>query len=236
MVLYLIENLTVKVIQYIPFLFILILGLSSCVEIIDDLSLNADGSGTFKYTVNLSSSKVKINSILALDSLDGRKVPSLDEIKGDVSRLIVAFKSKEGISNVVVDENYDDYLFKVSCDFSSLLDLQNAIKDVIREETKYKDSKEFEHNWLSLENNTLERSVPQITVQKTKELKQSERDLLKEGSYTSITRFTTQIDDYKNKSAMVSKSGMAIMIKTDPYSLLEDHHLLDNTIYLKASE
>ena len=38
-----------------------------------------------KYTVNLSSSKVKIGSILALDSLDGKKVPSLDEIKQKVT-------------------------------------------------------------------------------------------------------------------------------------------------------
>lgn len=47
----------------ILFLFILgiLFGASSCVEIIDDLTLNEDGSGTFKYTVNLSSSKVKLN-------------------------------------------------------------------------------------------------------------------------------------------------------------------------------
>lgn len=223
-----------KVIRYIPFLFLILLSLSSCVEIIDDLSLNADGSGTFKYTVNLSSSKVKINSILALDSLDGRKVPSLDEIKGDINRLVEAFKTKEGVSNVNLDANYEDYLFKISCDFNSLLDLQNAIKEVIKEETSYKDTPELEHNWLSLEKNVLERSVPQITIEKAKEIKQSEKDLLKEGSYTSITRFTQVIEDYKNQNSRVSKNGMAIMVKTDPYSLIEDHHLLDNTIYLKS--
>lgn len=227
-------TLSMKAIRYIPFLFLILLSFSSCVEIIDDLSLNADGSGTFKYTVNLSSSKVKINSILALDSLDGRKVPSLDEIKGDINRLVEAFKTKEGVSNVNLDANYEDYLFKISCDFNSLLDLQNAIKEVIKEETSYKDTPELEHNWLSLENNILERSVPQITIEKAKEIKQSEKDLLKEGSYTSITRFTQIIEDYKNQNSRVSKNGMAIMVKTDPYSLIEDHHLLDNTIYLKS--
>lgn len=227
-------TLSMKAIRYIPFLFLILLSFSSCVEIIDDLSLNADGSGTFKYTVNLSSSKVKINSILALDSLDGRKVPSLDEIKSDINRLVAAFKTKEGVSNVNLDANYEDYLFKISCDFNSLLDLQNAIKEVIKEETSYKDTPELEHNWLSLENNVLERSVPQITIEKAKEIKQSEKDLLKEGSYTSITRFTQIIEDYKNQNSRVSKNGMAIMVKTDPYSLIEDHHLLDNTIYLKS--
>lgn len=223
-----------KALHLIPLLFLMLFASSGCVEIIDDLSLNADGSGTFKYTVNLSSSKVKINSILALDTLDGRKVPSLDEIKADIDRLITAFRAKDGISEVTLDANYDDYMFKISCDFNSLSSLQSAIKDVIREETKYKESPELDHEWLSLNADVLERSVPQITIEKAKEIKQSDKDLLKEGSYTSITRFNKVIDDFKNQNAMVSKNGMAIMLKTDPYSLIEDHHLLDNTIYLKA--
>ena len=63
--------------KFIPFIFLVLFGLSSCIEIIDDLSLKSDGSGTFKYSVNLSSSKIKVNSILALDSIDGKKVPSM---------------------------------------------------------------------------------------------------------------------------------------------------------------
>ena len=35
---------------------------------------------------------------------------------------------------------------------------------------------------------------------------------------------------------MVSKNGMAIMLKTNPYSLIEDQRLLDNTIYLKSDK
>ena len=47
----------------------------------DELTIHDDGSGTLKYAINLSSSRVKVNSILALDSLDGKKVPSIEEIK-----------------------------------------------------------------------------------------------------------------------------------------------------------
>ena len=60
---------------------LLLFIMPSCIEILDDIKFNIDGSGTFKYTVNLSSSQVKLNSILALDSLDGKKVPSLPEIQ-----------------------------------------------------------------------------------------------------------------------------------------------------------
>ena len=57
----------------------LILALSSCVDIWDDIALHADGSGTYKYTVNMSASKVKINSILALDSVDGHYIPDVSK-------------------------------------------------------------------------------------------------------------------------------------------------------------
>ena len=63
------------------FYFLLILLLTSCIEIIEDLKLNSDGSGTFKYSINLSQSKTKTSAILALDSLYGEKVPKISEIK-----------------------------------------------------------------------------------------------------------------------------------------------------------
>lgn len=217
---------------YFVFFGFLILTLTSCVEIIDDLSINADGSGTFKYTVNLSSSKVKINSILALDSLDGKKVPSLDEIKAQITDIIESFKQKEGISNVTFDANYDDFMFKMTCDFSSVSLLQSAIKEVVKEETKSRDLPELDYNWVSLEDNVLMRSIPKITIEKAKEINQSESDLLKEGTYTSITRFKKEIVEYKNENAVLSKNKMAIMIRTDPFSLIQDQSLLDNTIYL----
>jgi hypothetical protein len=46
---------------------LIILGLfTSCIEIWDDLTLNNDGTGTLRYKINLSESKVTVNSIFAL--------------------------------------------------------------------------------------------------------------------------------------------------------------------------
>jgi hypothetical protein len=61
--------------------------LTSCIELIDDITINSDGSGKLKYSINLSSSKTECNSLILLDSLNGYKVPKyLDangtEIKG----------------------------------------------------------------------------------------------------------------------------------------------------------
>ena len=119
------------------FLFAAVLvSLSSCIEIIDDISLNDDGSGTLKYNINLSASKVKINSILALDSLNGKKVPSREEIQSKIDHFKSIFEKKEGISNVVITSDYTNYMFKLSCDFASVKLLQSAIKKTLQDEVK----------------------------------------------------------------------------------------------------
>ncbi len=212
--------------------FILVFGLTSCIEIIDDITIKNDGSGMLKYTVNLSSSKLKINSILALDSLEGKKVPSKDEISQRIYAFGKKLEEKNGVSNVSISTDFNDFIFKMSCEFTSLSALQNAIKEVVQEETKEKSSSELDHNWMSWDGQKLIRSIPDITIKKTKELKADEIESLKQGSYTSITRFERMVEKCENPNAQISKNKMAVMMRTNPYALTQNYNLLENTIYL----
>lgn len=216
--------------------FALTLGLTSCIEIIDDVTVNNDGSGNLKYTINLSASKVKINSILALDSLEGHRVPSKDEISERITAFQKRLEAKTGISNVLVESNFTDYIFKVQCDFTSIEALQIAIKDVVKEESQEKNLKELDHNWMSWDGTKLIRSVPDITIERTKSLKAEDAELLKQGNYTSITRFQRPVEKFDNTNAILSKNKLAVMIKTNPYLLTQDYNLLENTIYLTPSK
>lgn len=216
--------------------FLLTLGLTSCIEIIDDVTMNNDGSGNLKYTINLSASKVKINSILALDSLEGHRVPSKDEIAERITAFQKRLEAKTGISNVLVESNFTDYIFKVQCDFTSIEALQTAIKDVVKEESQEKNLKELEHNWMSWDGTKLIRSVPDITIERAKSMKAEDAELLKQGNYTSITRFQRPVDKFDNTNAILSKNKLAVMIKTNPYLLTQDYNLLENTIYLSPSK
>jgi hypothetical protein len=215
-----------KWIYYIPYL---LLFLSSCIEIIDDLTIHNDGSGTLKYNLNLSSSKVKVNSILALDSLDGKKIPSLDEIKSKVQRFVKILDSQNGISNVKVEENYTDYILKFQCDFSSISNLQEGIKIAFSQLIKEKTTPELEYQWLIWDGNKLVRSVPNITEFKIKE---NDIEQLRKGVYTSITRFDKTIDKCDNPNATISKNRFAVMLKTDIYSLKQNLNILENTVFL----
>lgn len=212
--------------------FIGLFSLTSCIEILDDLTLNNDGSGTFRYSINLSSSKVKVNSILALDSLDGKKVPSIDEISKKIKAVVDQLKEQEGISNVQMESNYDDFIFKLQCDFTSTKILQEAITTIIKSEAKNSNLNDFDTRWLTYDDDKLIRSIPQFTIEKTNQLKKEDAELLKEGSYTSITRFERDVESYENESAKKSKNNKAVMLRTNTHSLSQNPSLLDNTIYL----
>ncbi|MFT5780208.1 MAG: hypothetical protein ACI837_003169 [Crocinitomicaceae bacterium] len=223
--------------QLISFLVLgLVISLTSCIEIIDDLAVNKDGSGTFKYTVNLSSSKIKLNSYLALDSLDGKKVPSISDITVELDKIVSSLKEKHGISNVSFDANYTDFIFKLKLDFASIPELQNAIKTVVREKSKGKEIDELNHEWLTYSGTSLVRSVPELKIRKASTLKPDEISDLKKGTYTSISRFDREVAKFDNKSAILAKNKKAVMMRTDPYSLIQKSNLLDNTIYLLETD
>ena len=212
----------------------MLITFASCIEIIDDLTLNNDGSGSYNYTVNLSSSKVKINSILLLDSLDGKKVPALTEIAEKLERITNTLTKEEGISNVKFQSDYTNYIFKIRLNFSSLASLQASIKKIVKQENEGKAIPSLDDAWLIFKNDTLVRSIPQITIEKASQINMQETRLLKEGRYTSITRFDKEIKFIENENAKISKSNKAVMVQINPYKLTQNAHLLDNTIVLKS--
>ena len=206
--------------------------LSACIEISDDLTLNNDGSGTLRYKINLTASKVKVNSILALDSLDGKPVPSKAQISAKINEFVRILDAQVGISNVLVEENYTDFIFKFSCDFSSIRNLQDGIKLSITQISNEKITAAADQFWLSWDGNTLVRSIPSYITQQIKNYKLEDAELLKEGMYTSIARFERPVASFENKLGTLSKNQMAVMVRTNTFELKENQHLLDNTIVL----
>ena len=198
----------------------------------DELTIHDDGSGTLKYAINLSSSRVKVNSILALDSLDGKKVPSIEEIKTKVSLFKKTLSLQNGISNISISENYVDFIFKFECDFVSIDLLQEGLRKTFSITLNDKSILASDFSWLFWDSKVLERSVPSIATNKLNGITENDLSLLKTGTYTSITRFDRGVERYENPLSKLSKDKKALMLRTDTYSLKEKHSLLENTIYL----
>ena len=212
-----------------------VLSLSSCIEIVDDLQLNADGSGTIKYNINLSASKVKINSIFALDSIEGKKVPTREEVRDKILGFKTIFEKQEGIEAVDLEMDFENFMFRWNVQFSDLALLQTAIKESVIEITGKPNLFPEEMIWLTLKDNKLIRSIPEVKNNQLNRLKMEEIEMLTKGNYISITRFEKEVLRFENSKAVLSKNKKAVMVKTDAYSLSQDFNLLENTIYLQGN-
>jgi hypothetical protein len=214
------------------FLFFII---SSCIEILDDITFNPDGSGTFKYSLNLSSSQVKINSILALDSLDGKKVPSLEEIHQKLLFFGEHLATQEGISNVQIDTNFAQYIFKIKFDFTDVFVLQSGFQNSIRATFEQLENEEISYDWITWNGGVMIRKVPDINQMSMPSFKSEDSDLLKKGNYTSITRFENHVDSCSNPNAVLSKNHKAVMLRKSVLDVMSDHKVMDNIIYVDST-
>ena len=212
--------------KFIAFI-ILLFSLTSCIELLDDITINKDGSGKFKFNVNLSSSKVETKSILDIDTINGQYVPKKEDIEAEIKSFKSKLEKQPGISNVIIETNWEDLIIKFSCDFESVDKLQIGIKIALSKEEKYKDI-----NWLSWDGKCLKRSTPDMLLTNFYSSNYLKPEKLRLGTYTSITRFETEIKKYENQKSTVSKSKKAIMIKTDTESLFNNSSVLNNKICL----
>lgn len=214
---------------------LLLFIMPSCIEILDDIKFNIDGSGTFKYTVNLSSSQVKLNSILALDSLDGKKVPSLPEIQEKMEEFRTELSEQEGISNVQIDTNYTQFIFKIQCDFSNVVNLQRGIEKSLHKITTKLNGENLSHDWITYDGQMMVRKIPNLDTWSIPTIKTEDSDLLKKGNYTSITRFENRVNSFENTTAKLSKNKRAVMLRKSALDVFNDHEVMDNIIYVDST-
>jgi hypothetical protein len=216
--------------------YVLLFCLSSCIEILDDISFNSDGSGVFRYTLNLSSSKLKINSILALDSLDGKRVPSKLELQEKVAILVDTLNFQEGISNVMLEEDYENYIFKIAFDFENSAALLDAVEVTMNTAGSDPDETEKQYNWMSWDGHVLIRQIPDLSTFKFRMVKKEDQDLMKNGMYTSISRFVSPVDKIENTAAILSKNNRAVLLRNSLFDVFGDPSIMGNRISVKPTD
>jgi len=167
--------------------------------------------------------------MLLLDSINGKKNLKLPEIKQKINSFKLTLAKQEGISNVIVVENYTDYIIKFECNFENLDKLKKAFENSLQESNTTKKTE----NWVNFDKKLFYRTTPEYAVSFLKDFYVNYGEKLKNGSYTSIVRFQNEIYSFSNKLSLKSKSGMAIMTKVTPNELVENPYVLDNNIVIK---
>ncbi len=205
----------------------ILFSLSSCFEIIEELDLKKDHSGDFTYTLNMSASRLELNTILKLDSFKGRAIPSAKDITADMDKAILLIRQSSGINKAVYTKNWEDYIFEFKISFDSLAALDRALNQTYQKLSK---SKEPLKDRLLMANGLLKRTSRLNRLSWFKKLNSKEVQDLSKANYTCVYRFQEKIKSQSNTHANTSKNGMASLLKSDIKSLLKQQKSVANTI------
>mgnify|MGYP001158712536 CR=1 FL=1 len=184
-------------------LLFLSLSLTSCFDIIQDLTVKENGSGKFALTVNLSKSKSQLEKILAQDYLYGFNIPSTRKIEEKLRTLKTEFTKLKGISNVQIQKDFNHYVFKLTFDFQHVNNINQAQIELAKLDPKIGQpitysysAKEFN---CSYSKDLLKEADNQLIQYKLADL--SSADLI------TIFRFDKQIKSCSNSTCKISKNG-----------------------------
>lgn len=221
----------IKLSKYL-LLIVLTMSLSSCFELIEDTTLHADGSGSYKLTLNLSSSTTRINSIMAMDTIDGKKVPSRQELKTKMQEYISMLNSKEGISNAEGSLNTENWIIKLDLNFASLAHLKAGLIDLSKDINQHETSEEVNQLKLSYANGVYQRELGAFIPEKWKKEVKSDEDFsrLKEGKCIFIQRFDQEVAEVSSTNARISKSKKAVMLQLSPLEIVNNPQKIDYSI------
>lgn len=211
----------------------MLLLLTSCLEIIEDLTVHKDGSGSLKMTVNLSASAMKLNGILALDSLNGKKVPSKEEISEKLDTYKLKLAKKDGIQRVQANIDFNTYIVRLIVDFEQLNSLQKAFLELAEEEGT-KDLEKWKSNDMLSYNDQVfsKKTLPFLAIASDK-IKPDDKDKLKDGKYISILRFENEVVSVSNPKANLSSNRKNVMITYNPAELLSNPSAISTVVRLK---
>ena len=97
---------------------------------------------------------------------------------------------------------------------------------------KEKDKDAYEGDWITWDGKTMSRIIPSMLAAKAKSFENSDVDLLKNGTYTSISRFDKPILKSSNSNCKLNPSKTASMLQVNTYDLKLNNSLIENTITL----
>jgi hypothetical protein len=87
-------------------------------------------------------------------------------------------------------------------------------------------------NWLSWDGKILKRNIPLLSMTISEHINETDLNLLKTGSYTTICRFDRAIDKVEQPTTKINPNRTAAMLKVNTYDLQKNYSLIDNCIYL----
>lgn len=210
------------------FSFLILLLCSSCFEMVEDISVKNNGSGTYKFSVNLSQSKTQIDKIKTQDSILNFKVPSITDLDKKMEEVKSKLGAIEGISNIQSKSDHVNYIYTLQCDFTNVHQLNKAIQAIWK---NYDKSAPESFNLYSFENGTFKRNSDISHIEHVvAKAGNQEVDMCRKATFMVICRFEQPIAEQTSNYYVLSPSKKAAMYKNDLWTTISYKQASNNTI------
>ena len=203
---------------------------SSCFEVIEEMTVAKDGTGTMRLTVNFSQSKTKIAAIMLMDSIRGYKVPDKQEIQQEMDKTVAQLSKMPGISNVKSTTDFTNFIADIRFSFQDVEDVNHLIKALL-EQHKVKTTNIPTYNY-DKEDAQFSRQYSSPGDVKAQFNQLKDKELFSTAAYVSILRFENTITSCSNKLARISKNQQAIIQRLAIPDLVNGRANISNQIQL----
>jgi hypothetical protein len=192
--------------KIIPFFFLLFLSLTSCIEIVEEITLHKDKSGNIKYRLETNQISSFLNSFS--DFID---LPIENRLKTEVEKFALKIKHQEGIDSVKfnIDEKSGYSLLTLS--FTNQDALNNAIYSILG----YK-KKMFSPKYIKITNHNFQRKNFSPWVKKYLEKEKVDipgKELISMVTFKTIINYPVVVKKFKGKNLSLSTDRLKITQK-----------------------
>lgn len=213
------------------FLVILGLGLQGCFDIIEQITVHNDGSGTFQLVLNLSRSKVKVNSLMKMKTVNGHPVPSKEEIRDEASELENKLRSVQGLSAIKTTLDFDNFIGTLNFNFTDVDKLNVALRKM-GEQAKDQKQGFSEAYKYDANNKTFLRINKFAFANGYRKMTVADREIFANATYTNIFRFDSDIQSANNPGSKIAANKKAVMTKASALDIIKGKKTIDNQINL----
>ncbi len=196
----------------ILFSIFLIISLTSCFEIIEQVKVKKDGSGTLKLIINISQSKERLDKILSQERINGLIIPTKDTIRYHFDEIEKKIKSTKGLTLQQLEKDFSNYIFTLVVDFKNI-DQVNILLQNIHNTFARTESKEIPFK-LTIDSNSFKQEINKDYIRKLDDnISGFNFSELTEANITTILQFENTIAAINILEGKTSKSKRSALIK-----------------------
>ncbi len=210
-------------------IFLLCISLTSCFELVEQISVNEDGTGEMTVTLNMFESKKKLQTFLeAPESMHGYNAPDQAEVEAFFESVVATVSEVEGISNVKSDIYYEDFIFSISGSFDNVSAMGEAVKKFTSGMSKGMVNLKNEYQY---EEGIFKRTFESpYKAENYKEIPMMQRVILESAKMISVYRFEKEITGMTSADTQLSTDKKEARFESSLSDIVSGSKTINNEI------